>query len=137
MDDLLEAVRIALPDDATQESRNEGVAACRTLLERLIWKKGTPVLDVPSVERADPIPPPSAANPAALDATGIAALVAAFSKLPAEQRLEFAISQLGALLPPEATKAMPRDAANPTRLGPLRFTLVPVHHLEHIKGRTK
>jgi hypothetical protein len=54
----------------------------------------------------------------------VATLVASLGKLPPEQLLDLAIARLRAALPPGTTVPAPT---------PLRFQLIPLHHL----GRSK
>jgi hypothetical protein len=88
----------------------------------------------PATETAtEPATPPPATEPTAglppapalpIDPAAVATLFASLGKLPPEQLLDLAIARLRAALPPGASVPAP---------APLRFQLVPLHHLNQIK----
>lgn len=130
MENLIEAIRIALRDDAEPNARRAGLVACRELLTVLETATAdepaastaplpsAPPLDLPAapVSNAPPAPP--------FDPAAIATVVASLGKLPPEQLLDLAIARLRAALPPNASIPAPQ---------PLRFHIVPLHPL----GRSK
>ena len=100
MESLLESIRIAITDEANDETRAAGAAACRTILSALEAKAGEPL--------AAPSPPLS-------DASNIASAVAALRDVPPDQLLDLAIARLRAALPPDVAPASVR---------PMKFQLV-------------
>ena len=128
MDNLVEAVRLALRDDADSVARCAGLVACREILSTLEASTAAP-----KAEPAPGAPPPSSPAPESvaaqppvppIDTAAIATLVASLGKLPPEQLLDLAISRLRAALPQGTSVPAP---------SPLRFQLVPLHHLERPK----
>ena len=79
MTELLEAIRLADVEGASDEARAAGAAACRTILAALDAQTGEPMTAPP-----------------------IAAAVAAFRGMSPEQLLDLAIARLKAALPPSA-----------------------------------
>jgi pyruvate/2-oxoglutarate dehydrogenase complex dihydrolipoamide acyltransferase (E2) component len=149
MENLIEAIRTALRDDAEPIARRAGLVACRKILAVLETatddESTTAPTAVPSSEAtaapsstATAIPPNEATAPTAahvtppasapaprIDPDAVASLVASLGKLPPEQLLDLAIARLRAALPPGTSV----PAATP----PLRFQIVPLHHLERLK----
>ncbi len=102
MDALIESIRAAVAADASTEVRAAGVTACRTILTALEAVPGQPLA---AAVVAPPMVPP------------IAAIATALRGMPADQLLDLAIQKLRASLPP---------GAEPPRVQPLKFQLVPV-----------
>jgi hypothetical protein len=144
MENLIEAIRAALRDDADHAARDAGLVACRKILATLEAATddeappagaaapssssvpGTetapaPAMPPPATEPT-PGPPPAPALP--IDPATVATLFASLGKLPPEQLLDLAIARLRAALPPGVSVPAP---------APLRFQLVPLHHLERSK----
>jgi hypothetical protein len=130
MENLIEAIRTALRDDADPVARRAGVVACRKILAALeAATDNAPEPAASSEPTAAPsstaLPAPALVQPAApVDPAAVATLIATIGKLPPEQLLDLAISRLRAALPPGASVPAPT---------PLRFQIVPLHHL----GRAK
>lgn len=121
METLIEAIRVALLPDATDEAKHQGALACRTILTALDTKEGEPL-----AAQAEPtaVPPPPAPSPA-IEPHQVAAIVGALRELPAEQLLDLAIARLRA--------ALPATAATPT-VAPIRFQIIPVAQLAATVG---
>ena len=83
MNELIEAIRLAVADGASDDARAAGVSACRTILAALDARAGEPL--------AAPGAPP------------IAAAVAAFRGMSPDQLLDLAIARLKAALPSSET----------------------------------
>ena len=98
MTELIEAIRLAVAEGASDDARAAGVSACRTILAALDASVGEPLA-------APGVPP-------------IAAAVAAFRGMSPEQLLDLAIARLKAALP--ASTEAQREAA-------LKLPLVPIH----------
>lgn len=111
MDDLIETIRVACASDATDDIKERGAQACRTILTALDAKAGEPL--------AAPPPPTEAAATAESVPTGaqIAALVGALKGVPPEQLLDMAIARLRA--------ALPKDTPAPA-VAPVRFQIIPI-----------
>lgn len=114
MDDLIEAIRVACASDASDDIKERGAQACRTILTALDAKAGEPLAALK--------PTPTPTEPAASAETvptgaQIAALVGALKGVPPEQLLDMAIARLRA--------ALPKDTAAPT-VAPLRFQIIPI-----------
>jgi hypothetical protein len=142
MENLIETVRTALRDDAEPIARRAGLVACRKLLAALeAATDDEPTTAEPSSEAtaapsseatAAPSSEATAARTATtaqasappIDPAAVATLVASLGKLPPEQLLDLAIARLRAALPPGASVPAPT---------PLRFQLVPIHHLKQTK----
>jgi hypothetical protein len=133
MDNQIEAIRTALRDDADPLALRAGLAACREVLAKLETatdgEPPTPPNVAPASSPLPATPPPAPETslaPAAplIDPAAIATLVASIGKLPPEQLLDLAIARLRAALP---------QGASVSALAPVRFQLVPLHHL----GRSK
>jgi hypothetical protein len=146
MENLIEAIRTALRDDAEPIARRAGLVACRRILATLEGTTETePVTatsdPVATTSEAPPAPtpnsPPTASPPSPapslttstapappIDPAMVATLFASLGKLPPEQLLDLAISRLRAALPPDTSVAT---------ASPLRFQLVPLGHLKQIK----
>lgn len=101
MDTALEAIRLALAPEATQDARDTGIATCRAILAALD----------PSGQQP---PPPQRAS---IDTSQIAALVGALRGVPPDQLLDLAIAKLRA--------ALPAEAPSPASKG-ITFHMVPV-----------
>ncbi len=100
MNELVEAIRVALASEATPEVRIAGANACRTILAALEAKPGEPL---------------GAAVPAPI--TPAPALAAAIRGMPVEHLLDLAIARVRA--------ALPADATIPP-VQPIKFMRVPV-----------
>jgi hypothetical protein len=100
MEDLIEAIRLALADGATDQAKTAGADACRMILTAL-----------------EPKPADSMAEPVAEPLLPVAQIVGAMRGLQPEQLLDLAIARLRAALP--AGTAVPA-------VEPLKFNLVPV-----------
>ena len=160
MENLMEAIRAAVRDDAEPIARRAGLEACRKIVEVLaaatdsesappasamptntapgVPSAPTTVPNEPAAAPSAPTGTPSApaaapiapaVAPAApttqasaprIDPAEVATLVASLGKLPPEQLLDLAIARLRAALPAGANVPAP---------APLRFQLVPLHHL--------
>ena len=112
MDDLIETIRVACASDATDDIKQRGAQACRTILTALDAKAGEPLA-------ADPV----ASGDAVPSGTQIAALVGALKGLPPEQLLDMAIARLRA--------ALPKDTPAPA-VAPVRFQIIPIAPLATI-----
>ena len=88
MNDLIEAIRIAIARDAPAETRAAGIDACRMILAALGATPGEPMLAT-----AAPTPSP------------IAAIVAGLRGVPPDQLLDLAIAKLRSIVPAEPTPA--------------------------------
>lgn len=100
METLLEAIRVAVSADASDEAKAAGANACRTILTALEAKPG------------EPMQMPSAAPSLPIDA-----IAAAVRGMPVEQLLDVAIARLRAALPAESA---------PARVKPLAIPLVTI-----------
>ncbi len=88
MNELVEAIRIALAPEVTPEARVAGATACRTILAALEAKPGEPL---------------GAAVPAPI--TPATAIAAAIRGMPVDQLLDLAIARVRAALPADAAIA--------------------------------
>ncbi|HTR49501.1 MAG TPA: hypothetical protein VMJ10_02275 [Kofleriaceae bacterium] len=109
MQDLLEAIRVAMTDGATAEQKATGAQACQTILAALGAQPGTPIV-LPGVPKPHPL-----------------------SALSVDQALELVIARLRAVAdardkqaaqPTPATQATPATAASTAPRGP-RIPIVP------------
>ncbi len=100
MDKLLDAIRAAVSADSTEEAKQAGTAACRTILTALEAKPGEPMQ----------MPVPGAPS------LPIETIAAAVRGMPIDQLLDVAIARLRAAIP---------DAA-PVKVKPLNIPLVAV-----------
>ena len=140
---------LALREDAEPIARRAGLVACRKLLavlEAAATDDGpTTAPTAPPSSETTAAPPseataapssgatraPSSAPTAAqapappIDPAAVATLVASLGKLPPEQLLDLAIARLRAALPPGVSVPAPAT--------PLRFQIVPIHHLERLE----
>lgn len=123
MEAILDSIRIAMSDGASDEERRRGMDACRAVADALA--SGLVVdLPTPPLEIAAPV---GAAISPTTDPTSLAPLVAnplasnPFGGMTADQILELAISRLRG--------AVGEDAAPPPAGSPFRLTLVPVPRL--------
>ena len=124
MDTLIEAIRVALLPDATDEAKHQGALACRTILTALDTKKGEPI--AASTESPTPSPPPT---PPAFQPEQVAAIVGALRGMSPEQLLDLAISRLRA--------ALPANVAPTPVAPPIRFQIIPVTPLAETVGAKK
>lgn len=124
METLIEAIRVAVQSDATDDAKHQGALACRTILTALEAKAGEPLVPptqaptevstvVQSDQTATPATPP-------IGPQQVAAIVGALRGMPPEQLLDLAIARLRAALPSEAT--------TPT-IAPVRFQIIPIGQL--------
>jgi len=91
MENLIEAIRNAVAENASDEARATGVQACRTILTALEAKPGEP-LGTPSPQLAPSAEP---SEPAAQ----IAHMLGALRGIPVDQLLDLAIARMRAALP--------------------------------------
>ena len=91
MENLIEAIRNAVVETASDETRATGAQACRTILTALETKLGDPL----AMPASQPPPNAGAGEPAAQIAQALGAL----RGIPAEQLLDLAIARLRAALP--------------------------------------
>lgn len=120
MDDLIEAIRVACASDATDDIKQRGAQACRTILTALDAKAGEPL--------AAPTPPLTDTAPTAETVpagTQIAALVGALNGVPPEQLLDMAIARLRAALPKDTPAAA---------VAPLRFQIIPIAPIAAVRS---
>ena len=128
METLIEAIRVAVQSDATDEAKHQGALACRTILTALETKAGEPLVaptqaptDAPTI-----VPTIVQSDQTATTATPpigpqqVAAIVGALRGMPPEQLLDLAIARLRA--------ALPSEAATPT-VAPVRFQIIPIGQL--------
>ena len=94
---LIQTIRAATTDGASDEARAAGAAACRTLLGVLEARCG------------DSFALPQASPPA----SPIAAVVGAVRHLPAEQVLDLLIAKLRTVMPPDDASAQSFKLAIP------------------------
>jgi hypothetical protein len=112
MDDLIEAIRAACASDASDDIKERGAQACRTILTALDAKAGEPLAAL------TPTPTEPAASAETVPAGAqIAALVGALKGVPPEQLLDMAIARLRA--------ALPKDTSAPV-VAPVRFQIIPI-----------
>jgi hypothetical protein len=107
METLIEAIRVALLPDATDDAKHQGALACRTILTALETKEGEPLAKPSDTAAAQPT-------------LQVAAMVGALRALPPEQLLDLAIARLRA--------ALPADTGTPT-VAPIKFQLIPIEPL--------
>ncbi len=107
METMIEAIRVAVQSDASDEAKHQGALACRAILTALEAKPGEP-LGAPSdaSTTSPPIGPPQ-----------VAAIIGALRGMSPEQLLDLAITRLRA--------ALPADATAPT-VAPVRFQILPI-----------
>ena len=111
MDELIESIRVACASDATDDTKQRGAQACRTILTALEANAGEPLAaPTPPTANASTVPP----------GAQIAALVGALKGMPPEQLLDMAIARLRAALPKET----PAPA-----IVPIRVPLIPIASL--------
>lgn len=92
-DTLIESIRVATADGATDEARAEGASACRALLDLLDPKPDAPIAPAPM---AQPLPPPN---------LPIAAIASAIRGMPPDQLADLLIAKLRTLVPAGAEVA--------------------------------
>ena len=90
MNQLLEAIRAAVADDATADQKTNGAQACRTLLAAL------------EAEAGKPLPAPGGLPP-----------VSPLANIDPGQALDLLIARLRAALPANEAKAPARPATGP------------------------
>lgn len=104
-DALLDAIRGALADGASEEARSAGATACRIVLAALAAKPGEPLAGTPA------------------QAAPLQTAAAALRSVPPEQLLDFAIAKLKAALPPG------------TEVQPVRKLSLPILPINGLRGR--
>lgn len=100
MNDLINTISAAIAEGASNETREAGATACRTILIALEAKEGQPL--------ASPVPVASSSN-----LGDVATIVAGLKGVPVDQLLDLAISKLRTLVPAEAAAAPVRTLAIP------------------------
>ena len=160
MESHIEAIRTAMQPEAAESAKQEGIRACRAILATLeggaakqqaapeassepatapasIGATAPPSAEPTSRQpggptagaAASPAPEPAPHQPGgpSLNTTAspeLSALLQSLRGMPAEQLLDLAIARLRAALPPGST--VPATS-------PIRFQLIPLHHLERSK----
>jgi hypothetical protein len=114
MDELIEKIRAATVSDVTDEARERGAEACRTLLRVLDAKPGEP-LATPSLAPEPALAAPSASPPSPQTAAHM--IVSALRGMTPDQLLDLAIARLRAALPAGTEMAAPQ---------PVKFHLVDI-----------
>ena len=115
METMIEAIRVAVQGDASDDAKHQGVLACRVILTALEAKPGEPLgapSDASTTGPQPPIGPPQ-----------VAAIIGAFRGMDPEQLLDLAIARLRA--------ALPADAAAPA-VAPVRFQILPIGPLVRV-----
>jgi hypothetical protein len=84
MENLIETIRAAIVDGASEDARAAGASACRAILAALEAKPGEPVA---------PAVPPST------NAAEIVAMMSALRGVPTDQLLDIAIAKLRSMVP--------------------------------------
>lgn len=97
-DELIESIRAALSEGASDQARTTGATACRTLLVVLEAKPGEPM--VPAM----PVPQPPSAP--------IAAIASAIRGVPREQLFDLLIAKLRTLVPADSAAPAPMRMLN-------------------------
>ena len=118
MENMIEAIRNALVDNASDDARTAGAQACRMLLTVLEAKPGEPMTTPPPAEASAGSSLPAIASSEGApssSATQIAQMIGTLRGVPAEQLLDLAIARLRAALP-AGTEA--------PRVAPLKFHIV-------------
>ena len=110
MNELIETIRAAVADGATDDARLAGAAACRTILTALEANAGEP-MSLPQLGPA----------------------LAALRNVPPDQILDLAIERLRAAV---ATRKPAELASTSAASHPLRFQIVPLDHLKLTHGRS-
>lgn len=105
METLIESIRSAVADDASEDARVAGAQACRTILAALGANAGEAMTPAAS----------DAGTAQTASAEPIAQVVAALRGVPAEQLLDLAITRLRAALP---------AGVEAPRVEPLKFHIV-------------
>jgi hypothetical protein len=111
MDTLIDAIRAAVAADATDDARQAGAAACRTILTALEATAGAPL-----------VAPAVASVPTAPAASPIATVLAAMRTIPSDQLLDLVIDKLRAT----ATARGVAPTAAPVSRSGVQFQIVPV-----------
>ena len=125
MDELIETIRVACASDASDETKQCGAVACRTILTALEAKAGETLAAEAAPTSA---PPPTQSATAIPPGAQIAALVGALKGMPPEQLLDMAIARLRAALP----KGTPAPV-----IVPLKVPLIPIAPLVATTGSTE
>lgn len=119
MENLIEAIRNALVDNASDDARTAGAQACRMLLTVLEAKPGEPMTTAPaagaSAAESSLSAIASSEGAPSSSAAQIAQMIGTLRGVPAEQLLDLAIARLRAALP-AGTEA--------PRVAPLKFHIV-------------
>ena len=116
METLIESVRAAIANDASDDMRAAGAQACRTILTALEAKAGEPMtLASPPVSSATNVATPVANTSSPSEQ--IANVLGALRGVPAEQLLDLAITRLRAALP---------AGGDSPKVEPLKFHIVQV-----------
>lgn len=98
METLLESIRAAIANDASNDARASGAQACRTILTALEAKLGE-VMTFASAPASSAPNAPASTVEANSPATQIANVLGTLRGVPAEQLLDLAITRLRAALP--------------------------------------
>lgn len=88
MEQLIDSIRVAVAQGASDEAKAAGATACRTILIALEAKPGEPMA----------APAPISAHPQVPE---IAAIVAGLKGVPIDQLLDLAITKLRTMVPAE------------------------------------
>lgn len=104
MENLIESIRVAVLAEATDEQKQKGALACRTILVALEAEPGEPITG-------------AHAAPAPLPMPDVTAFVNAVRAMGPDQLLDAAIARLCAALP---------AGTNVPQVGPPKFHIVPV-----------
>lgn len=91
---MMDAIKAAVADNSTAETRAAGAAACRTLLAVLDAKAGEPIAQ----------PAPTAPAPS----SPVAAIATTLRGVPLDQLADLLIAKLRTLVPPDAQASVRR-----------------------------
>jgi hypothetical protein len=122
MESLLDAIRIAASDGASDDERRRGLLACRAVafaLDGGIVVDAPPPISSPAVE---PVGADTASRPDALPVVASPLVSNPFAGLTADQILDLAIAKLRGALGENGDDATPPSPAGQ----PFRLTLVPL-----------
>jgi hypothetical protein len=86
MENLIESIRAAVVDGASEDARAAGASACRAILAALEAKPGEPL---------------APAGPSSTNSAEIIAMISALRGVPTDQLLDLAIAKLRAMVPAE------------------------------------
>lgn len=109
METMIEAIRVAVQGDASDEAKHQGALACRAILTALDAKPGEPLGAPSDASTTAPLP--------AIGPPQVAAIISAFRGMDPERLLDLAIARLRA--------ALPADSATPA-VAPVRFQILPI-----------